>query len=315
MAAVPRKYLPKAFIVLLLASGLAVLYLYLYPSLFGQDLPKTAWLRRRNAEWTSRIEVIRMEQQNLDEILEGLKGRDENLYRAIFGLGNIPDEVRNSGLGGRTRYNWLEGVGSGSTLAQTALRSDILTKKAYIQSKSYDEIESIARKAGDMASCIPAIPPMKPGTFSLSSPFGYRSDPINGDSKLHSGMDFACPPGNPVYASGSGKVESVGNEFTGYGNSVVIDHGFGYKTRYAHLRDIYVVEGMDIRRGDLLGTSGNSGRVTGPHLHYEVYYKGGVVNPHNYMDLTMSQEEYEALVKARSEDSVANLGRGRVKLK
>ncbi len=311
----PRRPFLRIMVVLILASALAALYIYIYPSVFGPDLPKTAILRRSNTRWAAKVEVLRSEQKRLGEALEGLKGRDEHLYRAIFGLGSIPDEVRSSGLGGRGRYADLEGVDKSSILMQTAIGMDILTKKAYVQSKSYDEIDVIAKKAGDLASSIPAITPMAPGTYRYTSTFGYRSDPLVGGARLHSGVDFACPPGNPIYASGSGRISSVRHEFTGYGNSVMIDHGFGYETRYAHMREIYVIEGMPVRRGDLIGTSGNSGRVTGPHLHYEVYYKGTAVNPANYMDLNIDTEEYTALTTARSGDSEARLGNERVKIK
>ena len=150
-----------------------------------------------------------------------------------------------------------------------------------------------------MASCIPAIPPVVPDKkiYRLSSTFGYRSDPFTGRSKRHTGVDFALKPGNPIYATGDGVVESVKFEFFGYGNSVLIDHGFGYKTRYAHLKSITVVEGMKFKRGECVGVSGNSGRSSGPHLHYEVLYKDRHVNPANYYDLTITPEEYSTMVQ------------------
>ena len=182
---------------------------------------------------------------------------------------------------------------------------DILTKKAYVQSKSFDDVEALSQRAGDMASCIPAIPPVLPdkSKYRISSTFGYRSDPISGVSKMHTGFDFACKPGNPVYASGDGVVSSVSFDLFNYGNSVVIDHGFGYKTRYAHLKTIFVAEGMKLKRGECIGESGNSGKSTGPHLHYEVIYRGKFVNPVNYFDLEMPVEEYASMVKNTAKES------------
>jgi len=150
-----------------------------------------------------------------------------------------------------------------------------------------------------MASCIPAIPPVNPdpSTYRLSSGFGYRSDPFTGRSKRHTGVDFALKPGNPIYATGDGVVESVKYEFFGYGNHVLIDHGFGYKTRYAHLKSISVVEGMKVKRGECIGESGNSGRSSGPHLHYEVIYKDKHINPANYYDLSITTDEYAEMVR------------------
>ena len=156
-----------------------------------------------------------------------------------------------------------------------------------------------------MASCIPAIPPVNPDKrkYRLSSTFGYRKDPFSGRSTFHKGVDFALKPGNPIYATGDGVVESVSFVFFGYGNSVLIDHGFGYKTRYAHLKSIGVVEGMKVKRGECIGESGNSGKSSGPHLHYEVIYKGRPVNPYNYYDLTMSPEEYSTMVESTADMS------------
>jgi murein DD-endopeptidase MepM/ murein hydrolase activator NlpD len=217
----------------------------------------------------------------------------------------IPAEIRNAGFGGVNRYEHLEGLGKDELLKNTVMRLDMLTKKSYVQSKSFDEVALLSKRAGDMASCIPAIPPVVPDRkiYRLSSRFGYRSDHFTGRTKRHSGVDFALKPGNPVYATGDGVVESVKFEFFGYGNSVVIDHGFGYKTRYAHLKSIGVSEGMKVKRGECVGTSGNPGRSSGPHLHYEVLYKGNHVNPANYYDLTITPEEYSTMVQNTADAS------------
>ena len=178
-------------------------------------------------------------------------------------------------------------------------RLDKLTKKAYVQSKSFDDVALLSKRAGDMASCIPAIPPINPDPkkYRISSTFGYRSDPISHRTTKHNGIDFAMKPGNPVYTTGDGVVESVKFELFGYGNSIIIDHGFGYKTRYAHMKSIVVTEGMSLKRGECIGYSGNSGKSTGAHLHYEVLYRGNAVNPYNYFDLSITPEEYATMVQ------------------
>ena len=231
--------------------------------------------------------------------------RDDDIYRSIFGMHEIPAEVRNAGFGGVNRYEHLEVVDNDGLLINTVVRLDVLTKKTFVQSKSFDEVEQLSKRAGDMASCIPAIPPVVPDKkiYRLSSRFGYRSDPFSGKTKRHSGVDFALKPGNPIYATGDGVVEKVSFEFFGYGNSVVINHGFGYKTRYAHLKSIGVVEGMKVKRGECIGESGNSGRSSGPHLHYEVIYKDKHVNPSNYYDLTITPEEYATMVQNTADAS------------
>jgi hypothetical protein len=297
----------KTLIVFAMSVGLAVLYFWVYNAVLGYDLPKTAILKSRNARWTSRIEVMNRNLDICDEVLTGLQMRNDDVYRSIFGMEEIPEAVRHAGFGGENRYAYLDGIGSGSLLKTTALRLDRMTKELYVESKSFDEVATLSKRAGDMASCIPAIPPIEPkaGEYRLTSSFGYRSDPIHGRTAFHAGQDFAMKPGHPVYSTGDGKVEQVQFNFYGYGNVITIDHGFGYKTRYAHMKSINVAEGMEVKRGDCIGESGNSGKSTGPHLHYEVIYRGSPVNPMNYMDMDIPLEEYASMVDMRGSQSQA----------
>ena len=288
----------KSVTLLALSGALAVLYFWIYTSVLDLELPKTALLKKQNAEWCSRMEVMNRQLDSYEDVLTSLQMRDDDIYRSIFGMHEIPAEVREAGFGGVNRYAHLEGLDQSGLLRNTTIRMDVLTKKSYVQSKSFDEVAQLSKRAGDMASCIPAIPPINPGSkYRLSSSFGYRRDPISGRSTRHQGVDFATDSGNPIYVTGDGVVESVKFEFFGYGNQVVIDHGFGYKTRYAHMRNIGVVEGMKVKRGECIGESGNSGKSTGPHLHYEVIYKGSPVNPSNYYDLTITPEEFATMVQ------------------
>lgn len=288
-----------------MSLGMAVLYFWLYTGVFGLELPKTILLKKTNAQWHSKVEVLNRQLDGYDKSLTSLQMRDDDIYRAIFGMHEIPSEVRNAGFGGVNRYSHYDGLGHSAQLKTTAMRLDILTKKTYVQSRSFDEVAQLSKRAGDMASCIPAIPPVVPdrSIYRLSSSFGFRSDPFTGRSKRHTGVDFALKPGNPIYATGDGVVEKVKFEFFGYGNQVLIDHGFGYKTRYAHLKSINVVEGMKVKRGECIGESGNSGRSSGPHLHYEVLYKDKHINPANYFDLTITPEEYATMVQNTAEAS------------
>jgi len=233
-----------------------------------------------------------------EEQLAMLEVRDNKIYRSVYGMDEIPSAVRLSGFGGENRYTDLEGT----ALRGIVNRLDVLEKRAYIQSRSFDDVAMLQKTAGDMAAHIPAIPPMstEAGSFHLSSPYGYRSDPLLGYQKRHTGMDFACPPGNPIYATGDGVVIKVAHERKGYGNHVEIDHGFGYKTRYAHMSEIAVEQGQNVTRGDYLGLSGKSGRVTGPHLHYEILYRKDYVNPALYMDLDIAPKDYFEIAKKPS---------------
>jgi murein DD-endopeptidase MepM/ murein hydrolase activator NlpD len=273
--------------------------MWIYTSVMGYELPKTSLLKKENAQWRSKVEVMNSKLNDYDRALVTLQHRDNDIYRSIFGMNEIPLDVRNAGFGGVNRYSHYDDVDPNGLLKNVAVRLDVLSKKSYIQTKSFDEISQLSRRAGEMASCMPAIPPMVPDkeNYRVSSSFGYRKDPFTKRTTRHSGVDFAMKSGNLLYATGDGVVESVKFELFGYGNQVVIDHGFGYKTRYAHMSKITVVEGMKVKRGECIGTSGNSGRSSGPHLHYEVIYKGAHVNPANYYDLDITVEEYSTMVQ------------------
>ena len=301
----------KGLLLLIGSIALAVLYLWVFTSVLGLDLPKTALLKAEKARWDARLDLMNTRLDRYESNLEALRIRDDDIYRSIFGMNEIPSAVRAAGIGGVDRYSFLDGLESDNALKNTALRIDRLTRMAYVQSKSFDEVASISKTAGDMASCIPAIPPIipDPAIYNLSSPFGYRTDPFTGESKMHTGVDLAMKVGNSVFATGDAVVETVEFDFFGYGNSVTLNHGFGYKTKYAHLNSVSVIEGMKVRRGDRIGEVGQSGRASGPHLHYEVLYKDERVNPANYFDLSMSKQEYLAMVEKRQGESEAVLTR------
>lgn len=312
-----KSRLLKSVMLLSASIALSLVYLWLFTSVLGFELPKTVMLKKTNARWLSKMELMNRQMDVYNETLQGLGMRDDEIYRNIFGMNEIPQEVRNAGFGGVNRYAYLDNISDNSLLKKTTVRLDVLTKKAYVQSRSFDDVEALSRKAGDMASCIPAVMPIMPdkSKYRLSSSFGYRSDPISGVTRMHTGFDFACKPGNPVYATGDGVVSSVSFELFNYGNSVVIDHGFGYKTRYAHLKTVFVTEGMTLKRGECIGESGNTGKSTGPHLHYEVMYKGRYVNPVNYFDLDMPMTEYSSMVDKVAGESMNMMGHGIPKVK
>ena len=256
----------------LVGGVLFLFYMWFYVFVLGADLPKTAILKLQNAIWSTRIDQMSKQLDRYSELLSLMEMRDNRIYRSVYGLDEIPQAVRGSGLGGEHRYAALEGT----ALLDITRRLDVLEKRAYIQSKSFDDV---------------------PSTYRMSSPFGYRSDPLLGYTKRHTGMDFACPPGNPIYATGDGVVVLAKYDHSGYGRHVEIDHGFGYVTRYAHMSRLDVEEGQVVRRGDCIGLSGRSGRITGPHLHYEVIYRNNYVNPAWYMDLDMPSKDYMEMVR------------------
>ena len=297
-----RTVFAKATLVFLASVALAALYFFIYTVVLGYDSPKTVIMKKTNARWETRLELMNTRLDAYEEILGGLESRNGDVYRSIFGMDNMPAGVFGNTPTGPIDESLLENVNPNSPLARTARRLDAMTRQVFLQTKSYDEVATLSKRAGDMASCRPAIPPFLPdkSKYRISSSFGYRTDPVYGGSEFHTGQDFPMKSGTPIYATGDGVVESVNFRFNGYGNEVVIDHGFGYKTRYAHLSIISITEGMKLKRGDCIGQSGNSGKSTGPHLHYEVIYRDSRVNPMNFMDLEMSVDEYKAMVNLRS---------------
>lgn len=298
----------KTVVMMMVGAVVVVLYFWIYISVLGLELPKTAWLKRRHAELVYRMNLVSQELDVAERTLYGIETRDDYVYRTLYGLHPIPDEVKNSGLEGVNRYAELDRLGANSSLKRNVLRADALMKRVSVNSRALDEIETAARESGDRLSCIPSIPPIlpSPGTYRMSSGYGNRIDPVYGGWRAHLGQDFAARTGTPVYATGDAVVEKVAFYHRGYGNEIVLDHGYGYKTRYAHLNTIEVAVGMKVSRGDRIGTIGNTGKSTGPHLHYEVVYMGRRVNPVNYFDMSMSVEEYRLIVDRRREEYEAS---------
>ena len=277
------------------AAGVALfgLYMLLYFGVFHMHLPKTAVLLRQKAQWESRVERLGLRMDGYEEDLDLLEVRDNRIYRPVYGMRELPSAERDSG-----KTVLPQGLDTTSLLASAIRRSRILMRRAWAQSVSYSQVENASKSAGDMASHIPAIPPVNPDpkSYRFSSPFGYRNHPILGGVRLHSGIDFGFDSGNPIYCTGDGVVCLVKEENRSYGHQVLVDHGFGYKSRYAHMSQIFVFEGMRLRRGDCVGLSGNTGQSTGPHLHYEVLYQGEAVDPLNFMDLSMPSKDYFEMV-------------------
>lgn len=272
-------------------------YLHIYVGVLEWELPKTRILKRQNAILITQSRMLGHRIEQNEVALDALASRDEDIYRSIFGLGSIPENVRNSGLAG-ANYAEFDKFDRKGNISALRYRSDVMVKKAYVQSRSFDEIELMLATADNMATSVPAICPVAPvmNRVEISSPFGYRVHPVLKYARFHSGIDFHVKAGNPVFATGDGVIESIEINLGGYGRQVVINHGFGYKTRYAHLSSIFVTEGMNVKRGDRIALSGNTGLSSGPHLHYEVIYKGKNVNPYFYFDRDITLEQYSDMV-------------------
>ena len=234
--------------------------------------------------------------EELSSVLNEIQDRDNNIYRLYFEVSPIPEEQRKAGFGGVNRYKALEGFDNSEMIIDVTKNMDILSKQLYIQSKSLDEIVKLAENKEELLAAIPAIQPVKKEDLKrMASGYGWRTDPFTKARKKHEGMDFTAQIGTPVYATGDGVVTRADQASAGYGKHIRIDHGFGYKTLYAHLSKYNVKKNQKVKRGDLIGFVGNTGRSQGPHLHYEVLKNDIHVNPINYYYGNLSPEEFEAM--------------------
>lgn len=265
-----------------------------YTSLFAT--PRSHALRRDINDRVIAISMLRDRVNSSARQLAIIENRDNNLYRTIFEADTIAESIREGGIGGVERYgNYLQ-MPNGSLLRDVAQDIDRLTWRAYVQSKSFDDVARLAYTKDRMVHCVPAIQPVSVQQLTrMSSLFGYRSDPFTHVAKMHTGLDFVGRPNTPIHATGDGLVVVASMSTGGYGRQVVIDHGFGYKTRYAHMSSISVVEGERVKRGQEVGKMGSTGRSTGTHLHYEVLVKNRPVNPALYFS-DVSEEEYEDML-------------------
>jgi murein DD-endopeptidase MepM/ murein hydrolase activator NlpD len=261
-------------------------------------------LEREIAEYQLQFQILNDRMGQMQTLLDEMAERDDDIYRVIFESEPISKSVRQAGFGGIDRYSKLEGYNNSDLLVSTTKKMDIIASQIYVQSKSFDEVYEMARNKEKMLASIPAIQPVNNKNLKhLSSYYGYRIDPIYKVSKFHAGVDFSAPQGTEVYATGNGKVIASEKSKTGYGNTIEIDHGFGYITFYAHLKDFKVRKGDEVKRGQVIGTIGNTGKSTSPHLHYEVKKNGRNVNPIYHFFNDLSPEEYDRLLELSKQPS------------
>jgi murein DD-endopeptidase MepM/ murein hydrolase activator NlpD len=278
---------------------IAVIYWVVFASFF--DSPKEKALRREVAQLTIQYDLIHMEMSNIEKVLDDLQTTDDNLYRTIFEAEPIPATLRAGGVGGVVRYKELEGYSNSRLVIETAGRLDRIRKKVYVQSKSFDDLIALAKEKEDMMRCIPAILPIfNKDLTRTASGYGLRIHPYYKITKFHYGMDFTAPSGTDVYATGNGVVYEVSSSKRGLGNNIMIDHGFGYVTVYAHLERFNVRKGQKVKRGDIIGYVGNTGMSLAPHLHYEIKINGLNVNPVNYYFNDLTAEDYEKIIEIAS---------------
>lgn len=268
------------------------------------ETPKDRLQAREIENFKLRYAILNKKMDQIDDVLASVADRDNNLYRVYFNTSPIPDEQRKAGFGGINRYKELEGYNNSELVINTSKRVDILSKELVIQSKSLDEILKLAKEKNKLLAAIPAIQPIRNENLKqMASGFGYRSDPFTKVRKFHAGMDFSAKIGTPIFATGDGTVNRADNTASGYGNHVVINHGFGYETLYGHLSKFKCHPGQQVKRGDIIGYVGSTGRSEGPHCHYEVHKNGEVVNPLNFYYGNISAAEYIVISKLANQEN------------
>ncbi len=272
------------------------------------ESPAKASLRKENEELKLYYELLEKDIAEANNMLTILEERDDDIYRVVFGVEPIPDEIRSAGIGGANRYRELleKGLKREELILNNMQRIDKLKKQMYIQTKSYDEIVKLAKNKEALLASLPAIQPISNKELKrLASGFGYRIDPILKTKRMHEGIDFSIPKGTPVYSTGDGTVKMTRKSFSGYGNQIEVNHGFGYVTKYAHLSEFLVKPGQKVKRGQIIAYSGNSGKSTAPHLHYEVIEKGSKKNPVYYFNQELSDVEFAKILDLASIENQA----------
>jgi murein DD-endopeptidase MepM/ murein hydrolase activator NlpD len=283
-------------------AGFILLVIYLnIPEL---ETPKEKALARELDNMKLQYELLNRKMDQVQKVLANVEDRDNNIYRLYFEANPIPEEQRLAGFGGINRYRDLEGFDNSKLIIESNKTMDMLIKRLVVQSRSLDEIVALAEDKEELLAAIPAIMPVKNENLKrMASGYGVRTDPFTKARKFHYGMDFTAPRGTPVYASGDGKVVRADNRSSGYGNHIRIDHGFGYVSLYGHLYKYNVRRGQRVKRGDLIGYVGSTGRSQAPHLHYEIFKDDQRINPINFYYGHLSPEEYDEILQQSQQEN------------
>ena len=290
-----RYWVRQTGIYILAGIVIGILFLYLFLTFFPS--PREKQLLREKTSLESQLEVLNNQVDQMQVVMTDLQQRDDNLYRVLFGAEPIPLSVRQGAQRKIDYYEQLAQMTNSELAADLSLKVDLLEKEMYVQAKSYDEVAQMAKEQEIRMENIPAIQPvMNKDLKRVASGYGMRIDPVYHVRKFHQGMDFTAPTGTEVFATGNAKVDFAGWK-QGYGNTVILDHGYGYKTLYAHLYKTLVRKGQKVRRSDIIALVGNTGKSTGPHLHYEVRLNNKPVDPRNYYFYDLSPEEYDQMIQ------------------
>ena len=283
---------------LLSGIGISIIVLVVVFSLV--DSPEEKQLRSENNKLLTQYKILNKRYHEMEGVLDDIRQRDENLYRVILEADSMPDVLKNDNPLYNKKYDEFLDMSNYDIIFRTSTEADYIEQRICQQSSSFNEIADLLQKNSEKLECIPAIQPiLNKNLKAISSGFGSRVDPIFRVRRMHTGIDFSASKGTKVFATGNGVVTEAGRK-AGYGNIVVINHGFGYTTVYAHLQKINVKPRQQVNRAQVIGTVGSTGKSTGSHLHYEVRYHGTPVNPVNYFFLDLSPAEYDEMIQIAS---------------
>lgn len=261
------------------------------------DSPKERMMQREIDQYKLQFTILNDKLERVESVIGDLRERDDNIYRVILESEPIPSSVRKAGFGGTERYAKLEGYKNSDIIKSTSRKLDLISSQLYVQSKSFDEVFELAKRKEELIASIPAIQPISNKDLRrIGSYYGYRTDPFYKVSKFHEGIDFTAPIGTEIYATGDGVVKTIEYSRRGYGNMIIINHGFGYETVYAHMSKMNIKAGQKVKRGQVIGFVGNTGKSTAPHVHYEVRKNGTTVDPINFFFNDITPEEYALMI-------------------
>ncbi|HEY0354797.1 MAG TPA: M23 family metallopeptidase [Flavisolibacter sp.] len=260
--------------------------------------PAEKLLRSQNDQLKDRYQQLSVQVKNIQQQMSELEKRDNDVYRSIFEAKPIPDSARAEAIERQKEIAKVEGL-QGSELINSIYESiDNLTSRIVAQKRSYEEITHLLNNKEKLLAATPAIQPVANKDLSrVASGFGYRIDPVYKTVKFHAGLDFSAPQGTPIYATADGSVETAGLSDGGYGNHVVINHGYGYKTLYGHMVRIKARRGQRVKRGEVIGYVGSTGKSTGPHCHYEIHKNGQKLDPVYFFYNDLSPQQFDQLLK------------------
>lgn len=274
----------------LIGAGIYFLVFYLFAS------PTEENLMQENSQLKKQLRDMDARLQTSLKVMEDIRNRDDNFYRVMMQIEPMSQGQRFAGLNNDNRYRELANMPDAKILTELARSLDILERGLYTQSVSFDRLRKAVVSQTDKLAHIPSILPINVADYTISSGYGNRIDPVYGTTKFHAGLDFPADMGDAVFSTAKGKVVFAGWK-SGYGNCIDIDHGYNYLTRYGHLSKVLVSQGQDVVRGDKIGEVGSTGKSTGPHLHYEVRFKGEPQNPVNYYFMDLTPEQYSEMTR------------------